>query len=180
MRCFIMAAAAAFAVAACAVAPAVAQADSAICHNGVLSDDAGQGCADGLYAQVYGSGGSPSGSSGTCYDGILSNDVGLGCPDGLYERAFNGSSGSSSSAPSAPVSNGGSSGGSSNSMVNPNCESGGNSQVVDSTGTYWGKYQFDYGTWVAHGGSPGSYGNASEGVQDQVASRVTYDAWPNC
>jgi len=65
-------------------------------------------------------------------------------------------------------------------MVNPNCESSGNSQVVSSNGMYWGKYQFDYGTWVAHGGSPGSYGNASEGVQDQVAARVQYDAWPNC
>src|SRR5262245_56004400 len=34
-------------------------------------------------------------------------------------------------------------GGSSNPMVNPACESGGNSQVVDPSGTYWGKYQFD-------------------------------------
>ena len=71
-------------------------------------------------------------------------------------------------------------GGSSNPMVNPNCESSGNPQVVDPSGTYWGKYQFDYGTWVAHGGSPGSYGSASEAEQDQVAARVTYDAWPNC
>jgi hypothetical protein len=71
-------------------------------------------------------------------------------------------------------------GGSSNSMVNPNCESGGNPQVYDPSGTYWGKYQFDRQTWVAHGGSPGSYGSAPEWEQDQVASRVTYDAWPNC
>jgi len=65
-------------------------------------------------------------------------------------------------------------------MVNPNCESGGNSQVVSSNGLYWGKYQFDRQTWVAHGGAPGSYGGASEAEQDRVASRVTYDAWPNC
>jgi transglycosylase-like protein len=71
-------------------------------------------------------------------------------------------------------------GGSSNPMVNPACESGGNPQVVDPSGTYWGKYQFDYGTWVAHGGAPGAYGNAPEWVQDEIASHVTYDAWPNC
>ena len=73
-----------------------------------------------------------------------------------------------------------SNGGSSNPMVNPSCESGGNVQVVDASGTYWGKYQFDYQTWVAHGGAPGAYGNASEVEQDRVAANVTYDAWPNC
>ena len=71
-------------------------------------------------------------------------------------------------------------GGSSNAMVNPSCESGGNSQVVSPNGMYWGKYQFDAQTWYAHGAPPGSYGNAPEWVQDQVAARVTYDAWPNC
>jgi Transglycosylase-like domain len=71
-------------------------------------------------------------------------------------------------------------GGSSNSMVDPFCESGGNPQVVSPSGQYWGKYQFDYGTWVAHGGNGAAYGNAPEWVQDEVASRVTYDAWPNC
>ena len=71
-------------------------------------------------------------------------------------------------------------GGSSNSMVNPSCESGGNPQVVDPSGTYWGKYQFDHQTWVAHGGSPGGYGNAPEWEQDRIAARVQYDAWPNC
>ena len=178
---------AAFAVAALAV-PAAAQADSAICHNGVLSDDAGQGCADGLYAQTHGSGNSSSssGDPAICRNGILSDDAGQGCSDGLYEQVYgsgsNGSTGSSSS--TSPSSSNGSSaptsGGSSNSMVNPACESGGNSQVVDPSGTYWGKYQFDRATWIAHGGDPGSYGSASEGVQDQVASRVQYDAWPNC
>lgn len=160
--------------------PSVAAADSAICHNGVLSDDAGQGCADGLYNQVYGAGGGNSG--GICSDGILSNDAGQNCADGLYQKVYG--SGSVSSGGSAASYGTGSpsysSGGSSNPMVNPNCESGGNSQVVSPDGTYWGKYQFDYSTWVAHGGSPGSYGSASEAEQDQVAARVNYDAWPNC
>lgn len=71
-------------------------------------------------------------------------------------------------------------GGSSNAYVNPNCESGGNSQVVSSNGMYWGKYQFDRQTWVASGGSSGSYGNASAQEQDRIAANVKYDAWPNC
>lgn len=159
-------------LAASAAAPSVAQADSAICHNGVLSDDAGQNCSDGLYAQVYGSGVFSGSQSGICHDGILSNDAGQGCADGLYRggrSSFTGSTRYSTS-----------SGGSSNPMVNPSCESGGNSQVWDPSGSYWGKYQFDRQTWVASGGSAGSYGSASEGEQDRVASRVTYDAWPNC
>jgi len=169
MRTFKLTVAAALAVAACVVTPAVASADPAICHNGVLSDDAGQGCADGLYAQVYGSGTS---DPAICHDGILSNDAGQGCTDGLYGHVS-----SASHRVYMPTR---SSGGSSNSMVNPNCESSGNSQIWDPSGTYWGKYQFDRQTWVAHGGSPGAYGNASEAEQDRVASRVTYDAWPNC
>ena len=71
-------------------------------------------------------------------------------------------------------------GGSSNPMVNPACESGGNPQVWSPSGQYWGKYQFDASTWAAHGGDPGTYGNAPEWVQDQIAARVQYDAWPNC
>jgi len=172
MRTIKLTIAAALAVAMCVVTPAVASADPAICHNGVLSDDAGQGCADGLYAQVYGSTGRSS-DPAICHDGILSNDAGQGCTDGLYGRI----SSSASHRVSMPTR---SSGGSSNSMVNPNCESGGNSQVVSPNGMYWGKYQFDKQTWVAHGGSPGAYGNASEAEQDRVAGHVTYDAWPNC
>lgn len=71
-------------------------------------------------------------------------------------------------------------GGSSNAYVNPNCESGGNPQARDPSGTYWGKYQFDRSTWVASGGSASSYGSASAQEQDRVAANVTYDAWPNC
>jgi hypothetical protein len=150
------------------VLPAFAAADTPICHNGILSDDAGQGCADGLYAQVYGSGGG-SNDGAICHDGILSNDVSQGCSDSF--RSTNQSSSASSSSYN---------GGSSNSMVNPNCESGGNSQIVSANGLYWSKYQFDRATWIANGGSPDSYGSASAGEQDRVASRVTYDAWPNC
>jgi hypothetical protein len=125
--------------------------DGAICHDGILSNDRGQGCADGLYERTYGSG----------------------------ARASSNSGGTTSSSPSYNTSSGGY-GGSSNSMVNPSCESGGNPQVWDPSGTYWGKYQFDQQTWVAHGGSPGSYGNAGVAEQDRVAANVQYDAWPNC
>lgn len=71
-------------------------------------------------------------------------------------------------------------GGSSNSMVDPNCESGGNPQALDPSGTYWGKYQFDAQTWAAYAPPGAAYGSAPEWVQDQAAANVPYDAWPNC
>ncbi len=46
-------------------------------------------------------------------------------------------------------------------------ESGGNSQVMNSSGHY-GLYQFSEGTWVAYGGSAADFGNASVGEQNQV------------
>ena len=46
-------------------------------------------------------------------------------------------------------------------------ESGGNSQVMNSSGHY-GLYQFSEGTWVAYGGSAASFGNASVAQQNQV------------
>jgi LysM repeat protein len=46
-------------------------------------------------------------------------------------------------------------------------ESGGNSQVMNSSGHY-GLYQFSASTWVAYGGNPGSFGNASVAEQNQV------------
>jgi hypothetical protein len=70
-------------------------------------------------------------------------------------------------------------GGSSNPMVNPACESGGNPYINTGNG-YYGKYQFDIQTWQAHGGGPGLPSSYPEWVQDQVAARVQYDAWPNC
>ena len=46
-------------------------------------------------------------------------------------------------------------------------ESGGNPQVMNSTGHY-GLYQFSFSTWVAYGGNPGDFGHASIGEQEQV------------
>lgn len=60
------------------------------------------------------------------------------------------------------------------------CESGGDPGAVSPDGKYWGLYQFDYGTWVAHGGAGSEYGHAGAERQHQVASRIDYDAWPNC
>src|SRR5712691_4951669 len=46
-------------------------------------------------------------------------------------------------------------------------ESGGNSQVMNSSGHY-GLYQFSASTWSAYGGNPGHFGNASVAEQNQV------------
>ncbi len=46
-------------------------------------------------------------------------------------------------------------------------ESGGNSQVMNSSGHY-GLYQFSASTWAAYGGSPAAFGNASVAEQNQV------------
>lgn len=59
-------------------------------------------------------------------------------------------------------------------------ESGGNSQVMNSSGHY-GLYQFSYSTWVASGGSPSSFGHASvaeqrAAFQNAVAARG-YSDW---
>lgn len=63
------------------------------------------------------------------------------------------------------------------------CESGGDPTAVDSTGTYYGKYQFDTGTWASVGGS-GSPADASEAEQDYRASLLYSQAgsspWPVC
>ena len=50
-------------------------------------------------------------------------------------------------------------------------ESGGNSQVMNSSGHY-GLYQFSEATWVAYGGSAASFGNASVAEQNQVFSNA--------
>lgn len=62
------------------------------------------------------------------------------------------------------------------------CETGGtmDPQIKSPDGTYWGWYQFDFDTWTRHGGKPSAYGNAPAGHQTVIASRVKYDAWPNC
>jgi hypothetical protein len=58
-------------------ASALAHSNYAICHDGSLSDDVGQGCTnDWPYIGHW---------NAICYDGILSDDVGQGCTnDGPY------------------------------------------------------------------------------------------------
>ena len=46
-------------------------------------------------------------------------------------------------------------------------ESGGNTQVMNSSGHY-GLYQFSESTWVAYGGSAATFGSASAAEQNQV------------
>ena len=46
-------------------------------------------------------------------------------------------------------------------------ESGGNPQVMNSTGHY-GLYQFSAATWAAYGGNPADFGNASVAEQNRV------------
>jgi soluble lytic murein transglycosylase-like protein len=46
-------------------------------------------------------------------------------------------------------------------------ESGGNSQVMNSSGHY-GLYQFSASTWAEYGGSPASFGHASVAEQNRV------------
>jgi transglycosylase-like protein len=63
------------------------------------------------------------------------------------------------------------------------CESGGNPRAIGGGGAYRGKYQFDFQTWHANGGS-GDPAAASEAEQDRIAMRL-YQArgtssWPVC
>jgi len=50
-------------------------------------------------------------------------------------------------------------------------ESGGNAQVMNSSGHY-GLYQFSQSTWVAYGGSAADFGHASAAEQHQVFSNA--------
>lgn len=50
-------------------------------------------------------------------------------------------------------------------------ESGGNSQVMNSSGHY-GLYQFDAPTWASGGGSPADFGHASVAEQNRVFAAV--------
>lgn len=63
------------------------------------------------------------------------------------------------------------------------CESGGDPTAVDSSGTYYGLYQFDLGTWASVGGS-GSPAAASPEEQSYRASllysRAGSSPWPVC
>jgi hypothetical protein len=63
------------------------------------------------------------------------------------------------------------------------CESGGDPTAVSSDGSYRGKYQFDYGTWEAVGGS-GDPAAAPEAEQDYRAALLYAQSgsspWPVC
>jgi soluble lytic murein transglycosylase-like protein len=63
------------------------------------------------------------------------------------------------------------------------CESGGDPTVVDASGTYYGLYQFDLGTWASVG-STGSPAEASPEEQTYRASllyaRAGSSPWPVC
>jgi hypothetical protein len=63
------------------------------------------------------------------------------------------------------------------------CESGGSPTAVDPSGTYRGKYQFDYGTWASVGGH-GDPAAASEAEQDMRAATLYSQRgaapWPVC
>ena len=63
------------------------------------------------------------------------------------------------------------------------CESGGDPTVVDASGTYYGKYQFDTGTWASMGGS-GLPSEAPEAEQDYRAAMLYSQSgsspWPVC
>jgi LysM repeat protein len=53
-------------------------------------------------------------------------------------------------------------------------ESGGDSQVMNSSGHY-GLYQFSASTWAAYGGNPADFGNASVAEQNQVFDNAIAD-----
>jgi Transglycosylase-like domain len=63
------------------------------------------------------------------------------------------------------------------------CESHSNPRAIDASGTYRGKYQFDYGTWASVGGN-GDPAAASETEQDRRAAvlykRSGATPWPVC
>jgi Transglycosylase-like domain len=62
------------------------------------------------------------------------------------------------------------------------CESGGDPTAVNAAG-YYGKYQFDLGTWASVGGT-GNPAEAPESEQDYRAAllyqRAGSSLWPNC
>jgi LysM repeat protein len=83
--------------------------------------------------------------------------------------SYEGSYSSASTATAAPVQTASSYSGSAGSFQA--CviaaESGGNSQVMNSSGHY-GLYQFSASTWAAYGGNPADFGDATVAEQNQV------------
>lgn len=156
--------------------PAGAMADSPICHDGILSDDAGQGCTnDAAY------GGAPTSSSASsgwsdgaiCHDGILSDDAGQNCADGLYERVYGSGSSSSSStstARSAVASTSSYSGGGSYSDV-PGVPSSFAACVAQRESTNGAGSSNIYG--IQGGGGNGSLAEQKQAFAQMYASRGT-------
>lgn len=62
------------------------------------------------------------------------------------------------------------------------CENGEYGWHANTGNGFYGGLQFDYGTWVAHGGQQFAprADLAAPWQQALVASRLTYDGWPNC
>jgi hypothetical protein len=62
------------------------------------------------------------------------------------------------------------------------CENGGYGWTANTGNGYYGGLQFDFGTWKIHGGQIFAYtaNLATPAQQALVASRLTYDGWPNC
>lgn len=62
------------------------------------------------------------------------------------------------------------------------CEGGRHGWTANTGNGFYGGLQFDYGTWLAHGG--GAFAPradlATPAQQALVASRLKYDGWPNC
>jgi hypothetical protein len=62
------------------------------------------------------------------------------------------------------------------------CERGAAGWATNTGNGYYGGLQFDQGTWEAHGGL--AYAARADLATPQqqalVASRLTYDGWPNC
>lgn len=91
----------------------------------------------------------------------------------------------STASPPAPVSSAAGSGSVAGGTLSAiaQCESGGNPSAVDPTGTYRGKYQFDYQTWQSVGGT-GDPAAAPESVQDALAQKLYSQRgsapWPVC
>jgi Transglycosylase-like domain len=70
--------------------------------------------------------------------------------------------------------------------ANAYCESGGY-PYIKTNSKYRGKWQFDQSTWYSHTKGTRWHGLRNtdpaivpEWIQDQIALRVRYDAWPNC
>jgi len=70
--------------------------------------------------------------------------------------------------------------------ANAYCESGGY-PYNKTNPSYRGKWQFSYSTWYAHTAGTRWHelrnfdpADVPEWIQDAIALRVRYDAWPNC